>query len=83
MLLSIVFNNQIEKLNLLKKKKTENLIRKRVPKHSISGIRAFTSGLLYAICWYILASKHKNNPLPGLAKSWNSKKICNCALVPS
>ena len=45
--------------------------------------RAFTSSLLYAICWYILRSRHKNRALPGLAKSYNCKNICNCAVVPS
>ena len=25
-------------------------------------LRAFTFGLLYVICWYILALRHKNSP---------------------
>ena len=29
-------------------------------------IRALVSGLLYAICWYILASRYKKHALPDI-----------------
>ena len=38
-------------------------------------VRAFTSGLLNGICWYNLASKHKNHNYPVFQFKKKKKKI--------
>ena len=44
-------------------------------------LKAFTSGLSYAICWYILASRHKNAALPGLVNLKILQFCCNVLLL--
>ena len=45
-------------------------------------VRAFTSGLLNGICWYNLASKHKNHNYPDFQFK-KKKKNYILATVPS
>ena len=55
---------------------------KPIQSQILGPFRAFTSGLLNAICRTDLELNLKNNSTPGLPNGQNCKKICNTTTVP-